>query len=146
MKRFVKALSEFFVRKELAESGIGTSARPVRGDPHIRVLVPNESGGYRLVGTLTQEGAEFVFQYASGYRSDNSAEPLPAFPDKDEVYRSNVLFPFFAVRLPSLDRPDIREAMKEKDVSEDDLLRLLGRLARKGITNPYEFELTERPA
>lgn len=53
------------------------------------------------VAWLEFTGTEFVFSYTDEARSNETFEPFSAFPQMDETYRSNELFPFFALRLIS---------------------------------------------
>lgn len=58
------------------------------------------------VGQLTVEGpADYVFEYVLDAELHGDFEPFDDFPDLKQVYRSRVLFPFFAKRLPSTGRP-----------------------------------------
>ncbi|MYK39709.1 MAG: hypothetical protein F4049_05765 [Gemmatimonadetes bacterium] len=92
-----------------------------------------------LVGRLSCEQGEFVFRYDSNYRE----EPISAFPRIGHVYRSQHLWPFFAVRIPPVDREDIRQEIEERSLEEDQVLEILGLLAKVSVTSPYEFELAE---
>ena len=90
-----------------------------------------------LVGRLSCEQGEFVFRYDSSYRG----EPISAFPDTEEEYRSRHLWPFFAIRIPPLDREDMRREIKNQSLGEDQIIEILGSVAKVSVTNPYEFKL-----
>ena len=90
-----------------------------------------------LVGRLWCEDGEFVFRYDSGYRG----KPISAFPDIEHEYRSVRLWPFFAVRIPPLDREDMRREIKNRSLRDDRVIEILGSVARVSVTNPYEFKL-----
>lgn len=92
--------------------------------------------GNSLVGRLWCEEGEFVFRYDSNYRG----EPISAFPDIKE-YRSKRLWPFFAVRIPPLDREDMRKEIANQSLREDHIIEILGSVAKVSVTNPYEFKL-----
>ena len=93
--------------------------------------------GRYLVGRLSRERDEFVFRYDSDY----GEEPISAFPQIDQEYRSQHLWPFFAVRIPPIDREDMRKEILARSLEEDQIIEILGSVARVSVTNPYEFEL-----
>ena len=103
--------------------------------------LPEDHTARHLVGTLTCERGEWTFCYDSGYAEDATAPAISAFPDKGKIYRSRDLWPFFYVRLPPLEREDIKEIVQREGLKEKDKLRLLGFLSRRAITSPFEFEL-----
>jgi HipA-like protein len=105
-------------------------------------VVLERAGKRILVGSLTEEGREYVFRYAESFKRQQEIPPISAFPDVDEEYRSRQLWPFFSVRLPPLDRPDIEELLRERGLKKEDALALLAALARKPISTPFEFEMT----
>lgn len=90
-----------------------------------------------LVGRLSCEGNEYVFRYDNGY----VGKPISAFPKLDQEYRSTILWPFFAIRIPPLDREDMREEITNRSLGEDQVLEILGSVARVSVANPYEFRL-----
>lgn len=67
--------------------------RVIWQDPGSRALVH--------VGWLEFTGSQFVFSYTDDARTNEQFEPFPPFPRLDHTYRSDGLFPFFAVRLIS---------------------------------------------
>src|SRR5689334_10897617 len=77
-------------------------------DSHARhLLVVLDEGASRIVvGSVYQDRGEFVFRYSDEFKAQTKIPPLAAFPALDEEYRSEQLWPFFAVRMPPLDRPD----------------------------------------
>ncbi len=95
----------------------------------------------QLIGTLWQEDGEFVFRYDPPFVASDGAEPISAFPDLHEEYRSRALWPFFAVRIPPADRSDVRDALARRGLRPDQTLEVLGALAGRSISNPYRLEL-----
>ena len=95
--------------------------------------------GRYLVGRLSREQDEFVFRYDSGY----GEEPISAFPQIDREYRSPHLWPFFAVRIPPIDREDMRKEILARSLEEDQIIEILGSVAKVSVANPYEFKLVD---
>ncbi len=58
------------------------------------------------VGWLEFTGTEFQFSYLEEARSNPRFRPFPAFPLLEETYKSEDLFPYFAVRLTSVAHPE----------------------------------------
>lgn len=101
--------------------------------------VPDE-GVSATVGRLDFDGTFWTFEYDDDYKRRRDLRPVEGFGDLDRVYRSSVLFPFFAVRIPDVDRGDVRRLLNEQrilDPDPSDLLRLFG---RKVVSSPA-FEL-----
>lgn len=93
-----------------------------------------------LVGHLEFDGSVWTFQYDAAYKARHELRPIEGFDEIDRVYRSTVLFPFFAVRIPDIDRDDVQrrlEAEHMEDPETADLLRIFG---RKALSSPA-FEL-----
>lgn len=145
-KKFEKAMAS--IRDSLESWGLPTVFAP-RGPAALRVRVNYplpESGRHLHVGDLSIENDEFVFRYSNAYKSASELPPLPSFPDKDREYRAPELFAFFAARLPPVERHDIQQALERLSVKSNDILRVLGLLAKRGVSNAYEFELANRAA
>ena len=90
-----------------------------------------------LVGRLSCEQGEFVFRYDPSYRD----KPISAFPSTEREYRSRHLWPFFAIRIPPFDREDMRREFGSQSLREDQIMEILGSVAKVSVANPYEFKL-----
>ena len=90
------------------------------------------------VGTLHRDDDGYVFQYAKEF-AESHLPLLPDFPRIDDTYRSPELWPFFAVRLPPVDRPDVKAQIEKLNIDKDDTLKLLGSLGQRVISSPYEL-------
>lgn len=90
-----------------------------------------------LVGRLSCEQGEFLFRYDPNY----VGKPISAFPNAGQEYRSRHLWPFFAIRIPPLDREDMRKEIESQSLKKDQIIELLGSVAKVSVTNPYEFKL-----
>lgn len=110
----------------------------------VQVYGPGKNGALQLVGRLWQEGGEFLFRYDSAFVSLPDAEPISAFPQLDETYRSTELWAFFAVRIPPLRRADVKELLERLGIKAEQTLEVLGALAGKSPTNPYELRLEKQ--
>lgn len=108
----------------------------------IRVLI--DIGGRRLhVGTLSEEGDEYVYRYSPEFKDQNEVPPISAFPEVGRVYRAKLdeLWTFFRVRLPPTNRQDVKQVISDRGLDEADVMQLLGVIGRRSIATPYELEL-----
>jgi HipA-like protein len=92
-----------------------------------------------LVGTLVTEGGEYVFRYSEAFKRRLEIPEITAFPDRNDVYRSAELWPFFQVRIPPVDRPDVRQILEAKKLDRTDLMSLLPALGGRAVTSPYDL-------
>ena len=95
------------------------------------------------VGRLTHDGKEYVFAYTKGAQvaaREGGFRPLLSFPDLDEVYVSNELFPLFANRMLSQGRPEYSDFVEWLDLKggEVDALALLARSGGQKETDMFE--------
>src|ERR1700723_1632010 len=118
------------IRDQFESWGLVLPRAGAEPGPRVFVFGPSEGSGMQRIGTLWQEGNEFLFRYEPGYTKAAGAEPIPAFPDLHEEYRSRDLWPFFAVRIPPVERSDVREALERRGVRPDQTLKVLGTLAK----------------
>jgi HipA-like protein len=119
-----------------------TSEAPAKNRPRreLRLYLPVK--GQRVwVGTLSQDKGEYSFKYSDAFIGRQDLPPISGFPEKLKVYASKSLWPFFQARLPSTDRPDVKELLRARNVDPNDTFVLLAELGKKTITSPYEFEL-----
>lgn len=75
------------------------------------------------------------------YHPEYSGYPISSFPNLDQEYRSKHIWPFFAVRIPPLNRPDVREVLDRRAIKDDQIFEILGAVGRLSVANPYEFRL-----
>ena len=75
--------------------------------------------GDLLVGVLLYEDGTWSFTYSDEYKAQDKLDPLVNFPNLDQVYKSDQLWPFFASRLPGVSE------LKEKEGESMDVLSLL---------------------
>jgi HipA-like protein len=92
-----------------------------------------------LIGTLSCEAGEYTFTYSEVFKHRPEVPTIGAFPDRNRVYRSRELWPFFQVRIPPVDRPDVRQLLEEKKLDRSDLMSLLPALGGRAVTSPYDL-------
>ena len=91
----------------LRAAGIGRSRAPHESTGRrLEVAQRSRARGRELIGELTCEAGVFVFRYVPSY----DGPPLPEFPRKDLPYRNDVLWTFFAVRMPPTSRRTFRKS------------------------------------
>lgn len=101
--------------------------------------------GTTHVGTLELENGEWAFAYARSFQQNFKSEkastlaPLIGFPDVEKEYRSEVLWPFFAGRIPGLKQPAVKAIIEREHIQENDLAALLERFGKKTIASPFEL-------
>ena len=86
------------------------------------------------IGKLSFNDNCWKFEYADEFILQKNISPLVNFPQKDKVYQSEVLWPFFASRIPSN-----AQLMLAKDEENTDLVKLLKEYGRRTVINPYEL-------
>lgn len=91
------------------------------------------------VGTLRMDGAEWIFSYSEAFRNQSKVAPIIDFPHVDQEYRSNQLWPFFALRVPSLAQTNVREYLAKTKKEPDDA-RLMREFGRRSVANPFVLE------
>lgn len=100
-------------------------------------------GGRRIVvGHLRFQDGVWSFEYDPSYRRRSDLRPIEGFDEMSKVYRSRSLFPFFSVRVPDKDRPDVRLRLKQQRVDDPDTSDLLRMFGRRAAASPA-FELVE---
>lgn len=91
------------------------------------------------VGRLWYTDGLWRFVYADAFKSQSEVKPLVSFPNVHRVYESERLWPFFAVRIPSLAQPAVQLALKTESLKANDV-DLLKRFGRQTATNPFCLE------
>ncbi|ELS02433.1 hypothetical protein Xen7305DRAFT_00021470 [Xenococcus sp. PCC 7305] len=92
------------------------------------------------IGRLTFDGKRYQFVYLKGGKDaerKSGFKPLVCFPQWDEVYYSNHLFPVFANRLMSRSRPEYKNFVKRLNIpfDKEDPMVLLARSEGKRETD-----------
>jgi HipA-like protein len=87
------------------------------------------------VGNLRLENDQWVFAYAPEFRAQTEIKPIVGFPAPEREYRSAELWPFFALRIPSLQQPVVQQFVQEQ--KEVDQVKLLEHFGQRSVANPF---------
>lgn len=94
-----------------------------------------------IVGQLTKNG-QYEFKYNQNELADakkDGFELLVSFPNENEIYRSDILFPSFSSRLPDRKRKDIKRILAKYNLDEFDAYMLLKRSGARLPIDNLEF-------
>ena len=89
-----------------------------------------------VIGNLSINNGEWSFEYSEEFKNQSEILPLSNFPDKNMVYSSKELWPFFATRIPSTAQLE-RKAAASNQVADNNEVNLLRKYGHKTITNPF---------
>lgn len=89
------------------------------------------------VGTLNFNDGEWIFQYSDSFKIQNDLLPIMDFPDKNKVYRADELWPYFAVRIPSIETPYVQKRIKKNRIDSNNILEMLTAFGHKTISSPF---------
>lgn len=124
----IKKLFDWFAKSE--EDNV--NALPTE-EVHKFVLMYKEI----VIGYLEAEKGLWKFYYSSDFKENKELNYITGFPDLDKVYYSELLWPFFKIRIPGLGQPRVKKTIKKENISEKDEIALLKRFGKKSISNPY---------
>jgi HipA-like protein len=91
------------------------------------------------VGTLDLLDGVWKFRYSDEFRKNNQLRAITEFPDSSREYVSSELWPFFAMRIPSLKQAEIKAIVEREHIDEHDEATLLRRFGRRTVANPFEL-------
>ena len=92
------------------------------------------------VGYLKSENNKWYFNYTEEFKLQDKYHRIVGFSNLDKTYESDVLWPFFKVRIPGLKQPLIMEIIKNESIDKTNEVDLLKRFGRFNISNPYTLE------
>lgn len=95
-----------------------------------------------LIGMLTYEKDNWIFQYSEQFKNQSKIDSLLDFPNKDQIYKSSHLWPFFAHRIPGLGQPMIQKIIEHEKINPKNEIDLLRRFGKKSISNPFELAVS----
>lgn len=116
-----------------------------KNEEEIDLVLPEEADGQMvlklgnlIIGYLSCRNGEWTFKYSDEFKIQNEYHKIIGFPELDEEYKSNDLWPFFRIRIPGLKQPAIREIIEKENIQTNEF-ELLKRFGKKTISNPYEL-------
>lgn len=90
------------------------------------------------VGRLLYADDLWSFHYSEAFREQDEFREITDFPAKDRVYTSKDLWPFFALRIPSLAQPRVKEwAQAQESEEAANEASMLERFGRETAANPF---------
>lgn len=92
------------------------------------------------IGELLFKEDIWYFSYTEMFKKQSNIDAIPTFPNKDKVYKSEILWPFFQARIPSLKQPKVQEIIRQKGIKEDDIITLLKTFGFQSINNPFVLQ------
>ncbi len=93
----------------------------------------------QVIGVLSYDNNQWTFKYSDEFRKEKGLNPIIDFPDTEKVYVNDLLWPFFASRIPSLNQPFQFKKIHKANISKDDSVGLLRLFGNETITNPFRL-------
>ena len=97
------------------------------------------------VGHLTLRGGKWHFEYTDSFRGKKDICPIIDFPHLDKHYESDVLWPFFVIRIPGLGQPAVQRVIREENLDPSNEAQLLKRFGKTTIANPFTLIPKDNP-
>jgi HipA-like protein len=91
------------------------------------------------VGFLELHEGIWTFSYSQEFKEQEDLRPIVQFPDKNKIYKNEELWPFFTIRIPGLNQPEIQRIIESENIDRTNEVELLKRFGEKTISNPYEL-------
>lgn len=91
------------------------------------------------VGRLELNDGVWKFSYSKEFKEQDELRPIVQFPEVDKVYENEELWPFFTIRIPGLNQPEIQDILESENIDRTNEVELLKRFGKKTISNPYEL-------
>lgn len=89
------------------------------------------------VGYLILRDEKWHFEYTDSFRENKDIRPIIDFPHLDKRYESDVLWPFFLIRIPGLKQPAIQKMIEDGKLDPSNEVQLLKRFGETTIANPF---------
>ncbi len=103
--------------------------------------IDDKEAGEIVIGTLEFSNNFWIFKYSEAFKQQQKYRKLVGFSDLDKVYKREVLWPFFKIRIPGLKQPLIKKILEEEAINKSDEVSLLKRFGRRSISNPYLLDI-----
>jgi HipA-like protein len=95
--------------------------------------------GPLVIGTLRADHTQWVFAYSDEFRNQSEIQPIVDFPSVNQEYRTRILWPFFALRIPSPAQPAVREFIRSLPEAKADEAILLKEFGARCAANPFRL-------
>jgi HipA-like protein len=92
-----------------------------------------------VIGYLKLKNGIWSYEYSEDFKNQTEIAVLPDFPDKNKIYSSEFLYPFFIQRIPSPSQPKVKETLEREKIKPDNIAELLKRFGRFSISNPFHL-------
>ena len=93
------------------------------------------------IGYLSINQGKWTFEYSEDFKKQGEILPLSNFPNKELVYSSKELWPFFASRIPSAAQLERKVNITSEELSERNEVYLLSKYGHRTITNPFILQV-----
>jgi len=93
------------------------------------------------IGTLIYKNNEWVYCYSEAFKNQDSIKPLTQFPNKKTKYKSQILWPFFASRIPSENQNNVEAYLKSHPEKKGNLADLLAEFGKTSVNNPFKLSV-----
>ena len=93
------------------------------------------------IGILSINEGVWKFSYTDQFRNQTEISPLIDFPNINEYYESNQLWPFFSYRIPGLNQPKVQEIIHSENISNNEV-ELLKKFGLNTIYNPFLLKIS----
>ncbi len=122
------------IANEVKDYLFGETARDVHSSEEGKIELRYKD---LVIGILTLHQGMWRFEYSEAFKSQTELAPLIDFPNKDKVYESPTLFPFFMSRIPSLKQPKVQSVIEAEHIDATSELAMLKRFGERSIANPF---------
>lgn len=92
------------------------------------------------IGYLYIVDGKWKFEYSDEFKLQNKYRKIDGFSDLNKIYESEVLWPFFKIRIPGLKQPMIKEILNKEKIDKSNEAILLKRFGKRAVSNPYILE------
>lgn len=130
-----------FIRSLFRKPGEDMNSASIKGENSKFILkIEDDKGKILEIGTLQYLDGKWKFQYSDTFQNQTKFRRLVGFSDLNKIYESEVLWPFFKIRIPGLKQPLVEKILEKEEIDKSDEVSLLKRFGRINISNPYVLD------
>ena len=93
------------------------------------------------IGELILNNGTWTFQYTEEFKQQKKLTPIIDFSDINKVYQSEKLFAYFEFRIPSIQRPQIKQVIEKEKIDSNNTVELLKHFGQRTIVNPFHLQM-----